>query len=93
MYFCTLIMAQHFLKRHFEPLVKNCGLNAKKDTFRYRILVAVALSRVSNLFYLFVHQREKPLLLLLLLQVLSHCGPSHFRDPNIVLIVYFKTCR
>lgn len=34
MYFCTLIMAQHFVTLHLKPfLVENCGLSTMKDTF------------------------------------------------------------
>lgn len=78
-----------FKSNTLNPLDKNCGLNAKKDafsskdTFRHCILVTVTLSLLSNLFYLFIHQREKSLFLLFFR--FFHCGPSHFRDPNIAV--------
>lgn len=34
MYFCTLIMAQHFVTLHLKSfLVENCGLSTMRDTF------------------------------------------------------------
>lgn len=91
--FVLLLWHSIFVKQHFEPFGYELWIERqerhffpRRDTFRYRILVTVASSHVSNLFYLFIRQRETPPPRLSL-QVLAPCGPAHFRDPNILVSV------